>query len=98
MSATEVGWFTFTDLPVSDPTVPHHEVVGHQRTMLQLTVGTIAHRDTLRAIELLGTEVAPAVRAEVARREHPEPALTPAFTLLPGADGVGVCDLNGDCA
>jgi len=29
----------------------------------------LAHDKVLRAIELLGTEVAPAVRAEVARRE-----------------------------
>jgi hypothetical protein len=30
----------------------------------------------LRAIELLGTEVAPVVRAEVARRAAPAPATT----------------------
>ncbi|MEU9342714.1 LLM class flavin-dependent oxidoreductase [Streptomyces sp. NPDC048278] len=45
-----------------------HEVLGHRRTMLQLAVGPLAHRDIMRAIELLGTEVAPVVRAEVARR------------------------------
>lgn len=48
----------------------HHEVLGHQRTMLQMAVGTLAHRDIMRAIELLGTQVAPVVRAEVARREN----------------------------
>lgn len=47
----------------------HHEVLGHQRAMLQLAVGNAPHRDVMRAIELLGTEVAPVVRAEVARRE-----------------------------
>jgi probable LLM family oxidoreductase len=47
----------------------HHEVLGHQRTMLQLAVGTAPHKDIMRAIELLGTEVAPIVRAEVARAE-----------------------------
>jgi alkanesulfonate monooxygenase SsuD/methylene tetrahydromethanopterin reductase-like flavin-dependent oxidoreductase (luciferase family) len=45
-----------------------HEIFGHQRFLAQLSVGDIAHRDVLRGIELLGTEVAPAVRAEVARR------------------------------
>jgi probable LLM family oxidoreductase len=45
-----------------------HEVFGHQRFLAQLSVGDLAHRDVLRAIELLGVEVAPAVRAEVARR------------------------------
>jgi hypothetical protein len=46
----------------------HHEVFGHQRTLVQLAIGDVPHRDVLRAIELLGTEVAPAVRAEVATR------------------------------
>ena len=53
---------------VIDKLLHHHEVLGHQRTMLQLAVGTVAHRDIMRAIELLGTEVAPVVRAETARR------------------------------
>ena len=42
-----------------------HEVFGHDRTLLQLTVGPIEHRDVLRAIELYGTVVAPAVRKAV---------------------------------
>jgi probable LLM family oxidoreductase len=53
----------------------HHQVFGHQRTLVQLALGDVAHRDVLRAIELLGTEVAPAVRAEVASRTStPTPA------------------------
>jgi alkanesulfonate monooxygenase SsuD/methylene tetrahydromethanopterin reductase-like flavin-dependent oxidoreductase (luciferase family) len=46
-----------------------HEAFGHQRTLLQLTCGGVGHCDLMRAIELLGTEVAPAVRTEIARRE-----------------------------
>lgn len=38
------------------------EIFGHDRFLLQLTVGTLPHKKVLRAIELLGTEVAPAVR------------------------------------
>jgi probable LLM family oxidoreductase len=53
----------------------HHEVFGHRRTLIQLAIGDVAHRDVLRAIELLGTEVAPAVRAAVATRSStPAPA------------------------
>jgi alkanesulfonate monooxygenase SsuD/methylene tetrahydromethanopterin reductase-like flavin-dependent oxidoreductase (luciferase family) len=53
----------------------HHDVFGHQRTLVQLAIGDVAHRDVLRAIELLGTEVAPAVRAELATRSGaPAPA------------------------
>jgi hypothetical protein len=36
--------------------------------MIQLAIGDVPHREVLRAIELLGTEVAPIVRAELANR------------------------------
>ncbi|HEX5800360.1 MAG TPA: LLM class flavin-dependent oxidoreductase [Gaiellaceae bacterium] len=45
-----------------------HELFGHDRFLLQVSVGTLPHAGVLRSIELLGTEVAPAVRAELARR------------------------------
>jgi len=45
-----------------------HEIFGHDRFLGQISVGTMPHDKVMRAIELLGTEVAPAVRAEVARR------------------------------
>jgi len=45
-----------------------HELFGHQRTTLQLGIGTIAHDKVMRAVELLGTQVAPVVRAEIAAR------------------------------
>jgi probable LLM family oxidoreductase len=46
-----------------------HEIFRHQRFLLQITVGSMPHAKVMRAIELYGTEVAPAVREEVARRE-----------------------------
>jgi probable LLM family oxidoreductase len=45
-----------------------HEIFGHQRFLAQISVGTLPHDRVLRAIEILGTEVAPVVREEVARR------------------------------
>ena len=45
-----------------------HEIFGHDRFLLQLSVGTLPHAQIMRAIELFGTEVAPAVRAEIERR------------------------------
>jgi hypothetical protein len=36
--------------------------------MLQMGVGPVPHDAMLRSIELFGTKVAPAVRAEIARR------------------------------
>ncbi len=40
-----------------------HEIFKHDRFLLQMSVGTLPHADVMRSIELLGTEVAPAVRA-----------------------------------
>jgi probable LLM family oxidoreductase len=45
-----------------------HELFGHQRFLAQMSVGSLPHAQVLRSIELFGTQVAPAVRAEVARR------------------------------
>jgi probable LLM family oxidoreductase len=39
-----------------------HELFGHQRFMAQISVGPVPHAQVLRAIELFGTVVAPAVR------------------------------------
>jgi len=46
----------------------HHAVFDHDRVLIQLTVGSLPHERVLHAIRLLGEEVAPIVRAEVARR------------------------------
>ncbi len=45
-----------------------HEIFDHDRFLGQISVGTMPHAKVMRAIELLGTEVAPAVRKEVASR------------------------------
>jgi probable LLM family oxidoreductase len=43
-----------------------HELFGHDRFLAQISVGNLPHDRVLRAIELLATEVAPAVREKVA--------------------------------
>jgi probable LLM family oxidoreductase len=60
---------------VAEKILFQHELFGHRRFLAQMSVGPMAHSDVLRAIELLGTEVAPLVRAEIARRESVAPAL-----------------------
>jgi probable LLM family oxidoreductase len=45
-----------------------HEIFHHDRFLVQFTVGTIPHDKVMRSIELFGTEVAPDVRREVAKR------------------------------
>jgi len=42
-----------------------HQIFGHQRFLLQMSVGTLPHAKVMRAIELFGTEVAPVVRKEI---------------------------------
>jgi probable LLM family oxidoreductase len=44
------------------------ELFGHQRFLAQISVGHLPHPNAMRAIELLGTEVVPAVRTELERR------------------------------
>jgi alkanesulfonate monooxygenase SsuD/methylene tetrahydromethanopterin reductase-like flavin-dependent oxidoreductase (luciferase family) len=61
---------------VAEKILFQHELFGHQRTLIQFAIGSVPHPEVLRAIELLGTEVAPIVRAEVARREGATTAAT----------------------
>ena len=61
--------FTGSPQEVAEKILLQHEVFGHDRFLLQLSVGTLPHGKVLRAIELFGTEVAPSVRAELARRD-----------------------------
>jgi probable LLM family oxidoreductase len=50
---------------VIDKILAQHEIFRHQRFMAQFSVGTMPHDKIMRAIELLGTVVAPAVRHEL---------------------------------
>ena len=54
---------------VAEKILFEHELFGHQRYLAQMAAGEVAHRDVMRSIERFGTEVAPLVRAELARRE-----------------------------
>ena len=51
---------------VAEKIVRQHAIFGHRRFLAQLSVGTVPHHHVMRAIELLGTEVAPMVRKELA--------------------------------
>jgi probable LLM family oxidoreductase len=55
---------------VAEKILFEHELFGHQRFIGQMSLGAVRHSDVLRSMELFGTEVAPVVRAEVARREN----------------------------
>jgi probable LLM family oxidoreductase len=53
---------------VAEKILFEHELFGNDRYIAQMSVGAVEHRDVMRSMELFGTEVAPIVRAEVARR------------------------------
>jgi probable LLM family oxidoreductase len=51
---------------VVDKILYEHELFGHQRFLMQMSVGTLPHDKLLRSIELFGTQVAPLVRRATA--------------------------------
>ena len=51
---------------VIDKILWEHELFDHDRFLIQLSVGTMPHDQMLKAIELFGTKVAPAVRKATA--------------------------------
>lgn len=53
---------------VTERVLKHHQIFDHDRFLLQISVGTLPHAQVMRAIELFGTEVAPALRAEIGAR------------------------------
>jgi probable LLM family oxidoreductase len=48
-----------------------HEIFGHQRFLMQMSVGAMPHNKILHAIELFGTRVAPVVRRETSHTLTP---------------------------
>ena len=73
----ELQGHTFTGSPaqVIEKILFQHEIFGHERFLMQFIVGSLPHPQVMRAIELFGTEVAPVVRAEIARRMAAPPAI-----------------------
>jgi probable LLM family oxidoreductase len=68
-ASTELRGANFVGSPqqVIEKILFQHEIFGHQRFMVQFSVGTLPHASIMRSIELYGTEVAPAVRREIER-------------------------------
>lgn len=50
---------------VIDKILYQHEIFGHQRFMLQFSVGSVPHDKMMKSIELFGNVVAPAVEKEI---------------------------------
>ncbi len=50
---------------VIDKILYQHEIFGHDRFLLQMSVGSVPHKKLMRSIELFATEVAPVIRKEL---------------------------------
>lgn len=50
---------------IIDKILYQHEIFGHDRFLLQMSVGSIPHKQLLHSIELFATKVAPAVNKEL---------------------------------
>ena len=57
--------FVGTPQDIVDKILFQHQIFGHQRFLLQFSVGTLPHEQVMRSIELFGTEVAPVIRREI---------------------------------
>ena len=68
--------FVGSPAEVAEKILAQHAIFDHDRFLVQFSVGTLPHERIMRSIELFGTEVAPVVREELARRA--EPAVSPA--------------------
>ncbi|GCE06073.1 LLM class flavin-dependent oxidoreductase [Dictyobacter aurantiacus] len=51
---------------VTEKILFQHKIFGHQRLLMQTSVGALPHNKVMHAIELFGTKVAPVVRRETA--------------------------------
>jgi probable LLM family oxidoreductase len=66
-ASREPGGANFVGNPeqVAAKIIAQHRLFGHDRFLIQFSVGTLPHAEVMRSIELFGTEVAPLVRAEI---------------------------------
>ncbi|ABL81693.1 MULTISPECIES: LLM class flavin-dependent oxidoreductase [unclassified Nocardioides] len=66
-AAVEPGGMVFAGGPneVADRILHLHQLLGHDRQILQMDVGGMPHADFLKSVDLLGTEVLPQIRKEL---------------------------------
>jgi probable LLM family oxidoreductase len=61
--------FVGSPAEVTEKILFQHELFGHDRFLIQFSVGSVPHKELLRSIELFGTEIAPAVRRAIPSQE-----------------------------
>jgi alkanesulfonate monooxygenase SsuD/methylene tetrahydromethanopterin reductase-like flavin-dependent oxidoreductase (luciferase family) len=68
-SSPGAGLLVGSPQEIIDKLLAYHVMYGVNRAIIQMGFGGMPQKEHLEAIELLGTEVAPVVRREVAARE-----------------------------
>jgi alkanesulfonate monooxygenase SsuD/methylene tetrahydromethanopterin reductase-like flavin-dependent oxidoreductase (luciferase family) len=53
---------------LTDKILAHYEIFGFDRFVIQMAIGVMEHAKLLKAIEILGTRVAPEVKKAVGER------------------------------
>ncbi|TFC90372.1 LLM class flavin-dependent oxidoreductase [Cryobacterium sp. TMT4-31] len=66
LTSPHAGLITGSPQEVIDKLLLQHQLYGNMRIIINMGMGGVPHLEHLKAIELLGTEVAPAVRREIA--------------------------------
>lgn len=69
-SSPAAGLLVGSPQEIIDKLLGYHELYGLDRAVIQMGFGGMPHKAHLEAIELLGAEVAPVVRREVALRQR----------------------------
>jgi probable LLM family oxidoreductase len=64
-AAPDGALFAGSPAEIVDKILWEHEILGHSRFLAQVGLGRLSQSQTLRSIELLATEVLPAVRAAI---------------------------------
>jgi probable LLM family oxidoreductase len=57
---------------VVDKILFQHEIFGHERFLMQMSVGTMPHANIMQSIQLFGTQVAPQLRAALGTTATPQ--------------------------
>jgi alkanesulfonate monooxygenase SsuD/methylene tetrahydromethanopterin reductase-like flavin-dependent oxidoreductase (luciferase family) len=68
-SSPAAGLLVGSPQELIDKLLAYHELYGLDRALIQMGFGGVPQKEHLQAIELLGAEVAPVVRREVAARQ-----------------------------
>jgi probable LLM family oxidoreductase len=71
---------------VAEKIVSFHNLFRPERYLAHVSIGAVAHRDVMHAIELFGTEVAPLVHREIADTERRNAKAREPLAQSPGFD------------